>query len=122
MITGAQPKILLDLKEDGDLVINEGFADLTKIYFKEMEQNWKLVRERDYLTKYSADVMWLEYNDLNGEFKKEHKYIKVGYNLIMSPFNPSYTWQTTSVTEIVEQRDGYVKFKTDNSTYELFKL
>jgi len=122
MITGAQPKILLDLKEDGDLVINEGFADLTKIYFKEMEQNWKLVRERDYLTKYSADVIWIEYNNLTGEFKKKHKFIKVGYDLIMSPFNTARTWQTTSVTEIVEQRDGYVKFKTENSTYELFKL
>ena len=25
--------------------------------------NWKLVRERDGLTKHSVDVMWLEWNE-----------------------------------------------------------
>ena len=40
----------------------------------------------------------------------------------MSPFNQSFTWQTTTVTEIVEQRDDYIKFKTGNSNYELFKI
>ena len=29
---------------------------------------------------------------------------------------------TTTITEIMEQRDDYIKFKTGNSTYELFKL
>jgi hypothetical protein len=40
----------------------------------------------------------------------------------MSPFNAFFTWQTTPVTEIVEQKEGYVKFKTANSNYELFTL
>jgi hypothetical protein len=41
----------------------------------------------------------------------------------MSPFNQFFTWQCTStVTEIVEERDGYIKFKTENSTYELSKI
>jgi hypothetical protein len=39
----------------------------------------------------------------------------------MSPFNQCFTWQTTSITEIVEEREDYVKFKTQNSNYELFK-
>jgi hypothetical protein len=30
-----------------------------------------------------------------------------------------FTWLTTAITEIVEQREGYVKFQTKNSTYEL---
>jgi hypothetical protein len=30
-----------------------------------------------------------------------------------------YTWLTTAITEIVEQREGYIKFQTQNSTYEL---
>ena len=29
---------------------------------------------------------------------------------------------TTDVTEIVEQREDYIKFKTQNSNYELSKL
>jgi len=33
-----------------------------------------------------------------------------------------FTWQTTVVTEIIEQRDNYIKFKTENSVYELFKI
>ena len=28
-------------------------------------------------------------------------------------------WLTTIVTEILEEKEGYVKFKTENSTYEL---
>jgi hypothetical protein len=40
----------------------------------------------------------------------------------MSPFNEFFTWQTTTITEIVEQMDNYIKFKTTNSNYELFKL
>jgi len=40
----------------------------------------------------------------------------------MSPFNDFYTWQTTVITEIVEQKEDYIKFKTNNSVYELFKI
>jgi len=40
----------------------------------------------------------------------------------MSPFNPYFTWQTTSITEIYEQKENYLKFKTGNSVYELYKL
>lgn len=29
-------------------------------------------------------------------------------------------WLTTKVTEIIEERDDYVRFKTGNSEYELF--
>lgn len=83
--------------------------------------SWKLVRERDGLTKHSVDVMWLEWNE-EGRFKEKHKDIALGRSLLMSPFNEFFTWQTTSVTEIVEQREDYIKFKTKNSNYELFKL
>jgi hypothetical protein len=40
----------------------------------------------------------------------------------MSPFNDYFTWQTTPIIEIVEQRNDYIKFKTKNSSYELFKI
>jgi len=87
----------------------------------ENEFNWKLVRERDGLTKQSKEIKWLEWND-EGRFKAKHDKPAVGYSLIMSPFSPFFTWQTTSITEIVEEREDYIKFNTQNSVYELWKL
>lgn len=87
----------------------------------ENEFNWKLVRERDGLTKQSKEVMWLEWNG-DGRFKAKHTDPAIGRSLIMSPFNNSFTWQTTVITEIVEEREGYLKFKTENSVYELTKI
>jgi hypothetical protein len=87
----------------------------------ENEFNWKLVRERDGLTKQSAEVMWVEWNE-EGRFKSKHDEPAVDRSLIMSPFNQFFTWQTTTITEIVEQTDNYIKFKTQNSNYELWKL
>jgi hypothetical protein len=82
---------------------------------------WKLVRERDGRTKESEKVIWIEFNE-NGRFKEMSDEIAVGRSLLMSPFSQFYTWQTTPVTEIVEQKEDYIKFKTKNSNYELFKL
>ncbi len=82
--------------------------------------NWKLVRESDGLTNQSKDVLWLEFND-DGTFKSKHSEPAIGRSLLMSPFNQFFTWQTTTVTEIVEERDDYIKFKTQNSNYELWK-
>ncbi len=101
MIPGAQPKLLLNLDTE--------------------EPKYRLVRERDNLTKHSARIMWLEWNE-DGTFKNTHPLPAPGLSLIMSPFNDFFTWHTTTVTEIVEQRDDYVKFKTENSNYELFKI
>jgi len=83
--------------------------------------NWKLVRESDGLTNQSKDVLWLEFNE-EGRVEKDHKEPAIGRSLLMSPFNQFFTWQTTTVTEIVEEKDGYIKFKTENSIYELWKL
>jgi len=47
--------------------------------------------------------------------------LKIGFFMGI-PFGPSFTWQTTLVTEIVEQREDYIKFNTENSVYELFVL
>ena len=87
----------------------------------ENEFNWKLVRERDGLTHRSKEVMWVEWND-ESTFKAKHDEPAIGRSLIMSPFNQFFTWQTTPLTEIVEERENYCKFKTQNSNYELFKL
>jgi hypothetical protein len=83
--------------------------------------NWKLVRERDQLTRYSEDITWLEWGKDNHP-KKRHKEPQVGFSLLMSPFNIFYTWQTTTIEEILEEREGYIKFRTSNSVYELFNI
>jgi len=101
MIPGVQPKILLNLDTE--------------------EPKYRLIRERDKLVKESSRVMWLEWNE-DGTYKNNHPLPAPGLSLIMSPFNQFYTWQTTTITEIIEQRDDYIKFKTENSNYELFKI
>ena len=118
MLTGEQPKILLEQDENGNLKMND---EMGKLLFGDTEMNWKLVRERDELTKQSKEVMWVEWNE-DGTFKSKHDEPVVNRSLIMSPFNQFFTWQTTSITEIVEEGDGYLKFKTQNSNYELFRL
>lgn len=95
--------------------------DQIKIPVDIQTNNWKLVRERDGLTKQSKEVLWVEWDE-EGRFKARHNKPDVGCSLIMSPFNKFFTWQTTMVTEIVEEREDYIKFKTQNSNYELWKL
>ena len=118
MITGAQPKVLLNMDENGNLIMDENFLELMG-----KGKNYKLVREHDNLTNYSTDVMWIEWDE-DGHFKAKHDTIEIGRSLIMSPFNETFTWQTTDVKEILEiaEDSSYIKFKTRNSIYELFKL
>jgi hypothetical protein len=110
-----QDKIPMTLTEDNVLkiAVEQGVID--------NQYNWKLVREHDGLTKHSKEVMWIEFNE-GGLFKDKHNEPAVGRSLMMSPFTFSFTWQTTSITEIMEQREDYIKFKTRNSNYELWKL
>ena len=112
------PKVLLTQDEDGNLKLDENFQ---RMIYGDPQMNWKLVRERDGLTKQSNKIMWIEFNE-EGRFKEKYDEPAIGRSLIMSPFNQYFTWQTTTITEIVEQNDDYVKFKTQNSNYELFKL
>jgi hypothetical protein len=100
MIGGVQPKVLLTQDEDGNLKLDENFKEMI---YGDPIMNWKLIRERDGL-------------------KERHEKPAIGRSLIMSPFNEFFTWQTTTITEIVEQRDDSIKFKTQNSNYELFKI
>jgi hypothetical protein len=106
-VTQIDEKLLMDIAVEQGVLENE---------FK-----YKLVRERDGLTNQSKEIKWLEFDE-NGRYKADYQEPEVGRSLIMSPFNAFFTWQTTTVTEIVEQKEGYVKFKTANSNYELFTL
>ena len=119
MITGVQPKLVVSFDDEGNLQLDRNQAELMGLTEKHI--NWKLVRERDGLTKQSEKVMWIEFND-DGRFKERYDEIGLNRSLIMSPFNDYFTWQTTTVTEILEHTDEYVKFKTTNSIYTLSKL
>lgn len=99
MIAGTQPKVLL------------GQDDL-------YPRKYKLVREHDGLTKTGTRILWVEW-DSDGSFNESHPAIAVGRSLLLDP-RMSYTWLTTAVTEILEERDDYIKFRTTNSVYELF--
>ena len=107
------PMTIIDEKLLMDIAVEQGVI--------ENEFKYKLVRERDGLTNQSKEIKWLEFDD-NGKFKADYQEPEVGRSLIMSPFNAFFTWQTTIITEIVEQKEGYIKFKTENSNYELFTL
>lgn len=73
----------------------------------------------DGLKKHSTDYLWIEFNE-DGTFKEKHSDCAIGRSLLMSPFNFAFTWQTTEVTEILEEKENYVKFKTKNSEYEFY--
>ena len=110
-----QDKIPITLTEDNVLkiAVEQGVI--------ENKFNWKLVREHDGLTNQSKEIMWIEWNE-DGTFKQKHDTFAIGRSLLMSPFNQFFTWQTTPITEIVEEQDDYIKFKTQNSNYELWEL
>lgn len=117
MIGGAQPKVLLTQNEDGNFDLDKAFE---AIFGKELDHKYKLIRERDSLTKTSLDIKWLEFDE-DGRYKADFENIDVGRSLIMSPFNIYFTWQTTPVTEILSEEKNYIRFATENSIYELFK-
>jgi hypothetical protein len=84
----------------------------------EPTSNWILTREHDGLTKQSAEIIWLEWNE-DSTFKEKHDNPAVGRSLLMSPVNQYFTWQTTIITEILEEDGKNIKFKTENSIYDL---
>jgi hypothetical protein len=80
---------------------------------------YKLKRLNDGLTNVGSKIGWIEWND-NGTGKNIHDEPAIGRSLILDPILGNiYTWLTTTLTEIIEQREGYIKFATKNSIYEL---
>ena len=77
-----------------------------------------------HFMKTSNAIKWLEFEGgIGSKFKAEHEKPAIGRSLIMSPFNQAFTWQTTPIVEIIEERNGprpYIKFRTKNSIYELY--
>ena len=87
----------------------------------DIEPSYRLVREQDGLTHHSRHIGWIEWNE-DGTFKAQHDEPAIGRSCMLDPHRMQFTWLTTKVTEIVDQKDDYVKFNTLNSTYELWKV
>lgn len=121
MIGGVQKKILVTQDEKGNLKMDD---EMGKLLFGDPNpsKNYKLVRESDGLTKHGQTAGWIEWKKKDKTFKKLHDKPAVGRSFILDPNRMSFTWCTSTVTEIVEQREDYIKFNTQNSVYELFKL
>ena len=119
MIGGVQKKILVTQDENGNLKMDD---EMGKLLFGDPNAKlpYKLVRERDGLTHHAREMGWIEWND-DGTFKEKHDEPAIGRSCILDPHRFSFTWCTTTVTEIIEQKENYIKFNTKNSVYELYE-
>ena len=120
MIGGERPKLILNYDEEGKFKIDRVQAELLGLM--ESEQRWILTKpDVSDFQKLSTDIIWLEFNE-DRTYKARHKKPAVGLSLLMSPFNQYFTWQTTPVTHIKEEKENYWLFETENSTYLLRKI
>ena len=115
-----QDKIFLTQDENGTLHITEEIANMLQGN-PNANAKYKLVRERDGLTHYGRELGWIEWNE-DSRFEQKHDEPAVGRSCMLDPHRISFTWLTTQVTEIIEQKEDYIKFNTKNSVYELWKL
>lgn len=76
----------------------------------------------------SGNMSLLLWGDENNELHKEHSgrprvgvAIRVG-SIYARTFETFDYWTTTYIKEILEERDDYVKFRTNNSVYEWRKI
>ena len=88
-------------------------------YDEVFPKKYKLVRERDNLIMEGAKIRWIEWNE-NESYNSDHYEPELGRSLILDPNEISCVWMTTEITEIIEQKKEYIKFRTLNSVYELF--
>ena len=120
MIGGERPKLILNYDEEGRFKIDRVQAELLGLI--ESEQRWILTKpDQSTFQKLSADITWIEFNE-DRTYKARHKKPAVGLSLLMSPFNQYFTWQTTPITHIKEEKENYWLFETENSTYLLRKI
>ena len=86
-----------------------------------MKQNYKykVVRVGDSKTKYGNVIDWVEWND-DRTFNSKHDAIGLRRSLVLDFNLGTFQWMTTPVTEILENKENYIKFNTENSTYEVF--
>jgi hypothetical protein len=104
-------------KYDADSIVPRISDSIVPI---EEPSKYTLKRLNDGSINVGSKIGWIEWNEIGVATGKEiHDEPSIGRSLILNPHPVSYTWLTTVITEIVEQKEGYIKFTTKNSTYEL---
>jgi hypothetical protein len=73
----------------------------------------------DGLIKKGNAINWIEWKD-DGTFLKAHLKPDIGRSFLLDFSALTYTWMTTTVVEIIEEREDYIEFKTKNSSYWLY--
>lgn len=81
---------------------------------------YRLTRLNDGLVKQGNIVQYVVWKE-DGVGDDMIDEPKIGTSLILDP-RFSYTWLTTTITQIIEQTDDILRFQTENSTYLLEKL
>ena len=97
-------------------IITEGMTE--DLYCDECNFKYKLIRS-DGLQKRGDHLTFVEWND-NTTFKEGHNEPAIGRSVLLDGNRFNYTWMTTTIKKIVEMSENYIKFETENSTYELF--
>ena len=97
-------------------IISEGMTE--DLYCDECNFKYKLIRS-DGLQKKGDHLTFVEWND-NTTFKEGHNEPAIGRSVLLDGNRFNYTWMTTTIKKIVEMSENYIKFETENSTYELF--
>lgn len=82
--------------------------------------NYELLRVNDGLKKNANKILFIEWDLKTSRYKESHSEPKKGLSLILDP-GFSYTWLTTTITEIIENNEKKLHFKTENSEYILKK-
>jgi hypothetical protein len=79
---------------------------------------YKVTRIKDGMTKQGNVIDWVEWNE-DRTFKAKFDTIGIGRSLVLDFHYGTFKWMTTPVTEILENKENYIKFNTQNSTYEI---
>ena len=102
-------------KKLGQILEESGYE---KIYLDLTKDNFVLVRENDNKQVTGSVVKYVEWNE-DGTFKSVHDEIGVGRSAVIDPApHGQFRWMTTKITEIISES----KFRTKNSTYNLYKV
>ena len=79
--------------------------------------NYVLVREEDNKQIRASEIKFIEWNE-DGRFRSIHDEPAIGRSIIADPQRMSYSWLTTTITEIKSP----THLITKNSTYKIYKL
>ncbi len=98
--------------------LRKKLGEVDKLYIDLEQHNFVLVRENDNKQMPGTVIKFVEWNE-NGTFKSVHDEMAIGRSVVIDPTKyGNYRWLTTTITEIVSE----TKFKTLNSTYNIYKL